>query len=57
MTNPESFRPIVFYELTEEFEEHPKVRNSYKNKIDQEKGTYTFESQVLGQFALAEINN
>ena len=57
MTNPESITPIVYNELTKEFEEHPKVRNSYKNKIDQEKGTYTFESQVLGQFALAEINN
>ena len=57
ITNPENITPIVYNELTEEFEQHPKVRNNYINKIDAENGTYTFESQVLGQFALAEINN
>ncbi len=57
MTNPKNIRPIVYNELTQKFEYHPKVRNSYSNKIDQQNGTYTFESQVLGQFALAEISD
>ena len=47
MTNPESIRPIVYNELTEEFERaSQKVRNGSQNKIDPKKGTYTFESQV-----------
>jgi len=55
--NPENIKPIVYNELTEEFELHPKVRKNYKNKIDLTNGTYTFETQALGQFALAEINH
>ena len=46
---------MVYNEITESFEIHPKVRNSYKNVINQEEGTLTFETQVLGQFSLAEI--
>ena len=57
ISNPENIKPIVYNELTAEFEFHPKVRKNYKNKIDLTNGTYTFETQVLGQFALAEINN
>ena len=53
--NPENILPIVFNEITKKFEVHPKVRKSFTNKIDLVNGTYSFETQVLGQFALAEI--
>ena len=46
---------MVYNEITESFEIHPKVRMGYKNKLDLEKNTLTFETQVLGQFSLAEI--
>ena len=55
VTNPENILPMIFNEITKEFEAHPKVRKDYVNKIDLEKGTVTFETQVLGQFLLAEI--
>ena len=53
--NPENIVPMVYNEISESFEIHPKVRKSYENKIDLEKGTLTFETQVLGQFSLVEI--
>ena len=45
---------MVYNEITKSFEIHPKVRNSYANVLDQEEGTLTFETQILGQFSLAE---
>ena len=54
VTDPKNIHPMVYNEITESFEIHPKVRNSYKNVINQEEGTLTFETQVLGQFSLAE---
>ena len=56
VTNPENILPMVYNEVSESFEVHPKVRNRYINKIDLEKGTLTFETQVLGQFLLAETD-
>ena len=55
VTNPENILPMIFNEVTKEFEAHPKVRKDYRHKIDPEEGTFTFETQVLGQFLLAEI--
>ena len=54
VTEPKNIHPMVYNEITESFEIHPMVRNSYTNIIDEEMGTLTFETQVLGQFSLAE---
>ena len=55
VTDLKNIHPMVYNEITKSFEIHPKVRNSYTNLLDQEEGTLTFETQVLGQFSLAEI--
>ena len=54
VTDPKNIHPMVYNEITKSFEIHPKVRNSYANVLDQEEGTLTFETQILGQFSLAE---
>jgi hypothetical protein len=55
VTNPENILPMIFNEITKGFEIHPNVTKDYRHKINLEEGTFTFETQVLGQFVLAEI--
>ena len=55
VTNPTNILPMVFNEVTESFEIHPKVRKGYENKLNLEENTLTFETQVLGLFSLAEF--
>ena len=55
VSDPKNIVPMIYNEISESFEIHPKVRRSYVNRIDLEEGTLTFETQVLGQFLLAEI--
>ena len=55
VTNPTNILPMVYNEVTESFEIHPKVRKEYENKLNLEENTLTFETQVLGLFSLAEF--
>jgi hypothetical protein len=55
VTNPGNILPMIFNEITKGFEIHPNVTKDYRHKINLEEGTFTFETQVLGQFVLAEI--
>ena len=55
VTNPTNILPMVYNEVTESFEIHPKVRKGYENKLNLEENTLTFETQVLGLFSLAEF--
>ena len=51
---PENIKPYIFNEINRSYEPVPKVRDIFQMQIDEENKTLTFESQVLGQFVLAE---
>jgi hypothetical protein len=57
LKNSANIKPLVFNEITQSFEIHPKVRSNYNNQLDTANGTFTFETQILGQFVLAEISD
>tara|TARA_B110000116_G_scaffold176470_1_gene152726 strand:+ start:197 stop:2539 length:2343 start_codon:yes stop_codon:yes gene_type:complete len=57
LKNPANIKPLVFNEITQSFDIHPKVRRNYNNQLDTTHGTFTFETQILGQFMLAEISD
>ena len=51
---PENIKPYIFNEINRSYEPVPEVRDIFQMQIDEENKTLTFESQVLGQFVLAE---